>query len=98
MEIDYFPFSPEFKKVMLKGIKTKTSRTKKYGFAGDTFIAFDRQFTLVDVKKEKLKHIAENYFKEEGFESPEGFIEKWKQLHPKKGWDPEQLVFVHDFR
>jgi hypothetical protein len=98
MEIEYFPFSAEFKEVMLNGKKTKTSRNKKYGEAGDTFKAFKKKFTLVEVKKEMLEDIAENYFREEGFETPEEFIKKWKELHTRKGWIPDQLVYVHEFK
>lgn len=97
MEIEKFPFSPEFEKSMLKGIKTKTSRNKKYGEIGDTFTAFGNKFTIVNIEKEKLEKVANEYCVEEGFMKPEEFIEKWNKLHPIKKWDPEQIVFVHSF-
>jgi len=83
---------------MFKEIKTKTSRNKKYGSKGDTFIAFGETFTIVNITKEKLKTVAEKYFEEEGFLDSNAFIQKWKQLHPRKGYDPEHEVYVHEFK
>lgn len=98
MEIKRFPFNLEFEQKMMNGKKTKTSRNKKYGNAGDTFTAFGVEFEIVDVKKETLKKVAEEYYKDEGFDMPGDFIEKWDQLHPRKGWHPEKYVFVHTFK
>ena len=47
------PFRPEFKDKMLKGLKTATSRTKKYGNAGDTFNAFGATFRIIHVSVEE---------------------------------------------
>jgi N4-acetylcytidine amidohydrolase len=98
MEIKNFPFSKEFENSMICGTKTKTSRNKKYGNIGDTFTAFGKKFTIVNVEKEKLEKVAKEYHADEGFASPDGFIEKWKELHPIKKWDPDHIVFVHSFK
>jgi hypothetical protein len=39
-----------------------------------------------------------NHWKEEGCESREDFIQLWQKIHPRKGYDPYQQVYVHIFR
>jgi len=82
---------------MLEDIKTWTSRTKWYGKEGDTFEAFNTNFVIVDRLLIPLKQVAD-HFVEEGFETREGFISTWKQVHPYKGFDPDWSVHVHVFR
>ena len=96
MEIQ-IPFQEQFKDAMLTGTKTKTSRTKKYGTIGDKFKAFGAEFIIVNQEEEKLQYVADHYYKDEGFERPEQFINIWVELHPRKGWDPNQKVWVHEF-
>ena len=92
------PFLKEFRESMLSGKKTKTSRTKRYGKPGDTFEAFEAVFELTDVQKKALVTVAHLYYKEEGFENKEDFIACWEKLHPKKGYVPNLLVWLHSFR
>ena len=83
---------------MLKGIKTCTSRTKCYGKIGDTFQAFDKTFQFTRVETAHLESVAAVLFREEGCRSPAEFMKVWKGLHPRKGWDGWQKVWVHHFR
>ena len=92
------PFREEFREPMLKGQKTATSRTEKYGDVGDTFTAFDALFEITSVHKLHLGTIAKYHFKVEGVASPEAFKQKWAEIHPRKGFDAEQQVFIHFFR
>lgn len=92
------PFLPRFKEVMLNGKKTMTSRTRKYGEIGDTFKAFEATFQLTNVEKLALFYVANNYYREEGLQSKEEFIEGWEQIHPRKGYDSNQIVWVHVFK
>jgi hypothetical protein len=96
MEIQ-LPFKEQFREDMLAGKKTKTSRTKKYGSIGDTFKAFEATFIIVDQCEEELQFVAEHYYMDEGFNKPKEFIDIWKEIHPRKGWDPKQKVWVHEF-
>lgn len=91
------PFMDEFKDVLLDGTKTWTSRTRRYGKAGDTFRAFGHEFEIVKVEKRVLWDVA-NHFKEEGCKSAEHFKDVWRKLHRRKGWTPEKRVYVHIFR
>ena len=92
------PFMPKFGTPMLSGQKTATSRTKLYGYAGDYFEAFGRIFILTDVRYIHLDTISHLYFREEGFESPNGFIATWRRLHPRKLFDRGQRVYFHQFK
>jgi len=91
------PFKKEFNQLMLDGKKTMTSRTKKYGDRGDIFFVEDQIFTILLSFKIRVGDVANKYFKEEGFTSPEEFIKVWKEIHPRKGYDPDQMVWGHHF-
>lgn len=82
---------------MLESRKTATSRTKQYGERGDQFEAFGAPFVILQVQKVKLREVAEKWYEAEGMPSPEAFIAVWKKIHPVKGYDPEQEVYLHLF-
>ena len=97
------PFRKEFRDKILSGQKTCTSRTKQYGKFGDTFEAFGAEFTITHLERANkygytLFDIAHYHYREEGFDTPEEFIECWKKIHPRKGYDPDQTVYVHFFK
>jgi hypothetical protein len=92
------PFMAEFEERMLAGKKTATTRTKKYGGVGDLFSAFNHTFQLIKVCKVYLQDVCSTSYQQEGFNNQSEFIECWKQLHPKKGYVPEQEVWYHEFK
>lgn len=92
------PFKERFRKPMLDGTKTMTSRTKRYGNVGDTFTAFGAIFKITDVYKMRLSFIIYDHYKEEGFDSIKEAMEVWKQIHPIKGYVPDWLLWVHVFK
>lgn len=91
------PFNEWSLERLLDGRKTATSRNKKYGKAGDVFIIRKKVFKLISIEKMKLIIIAKFHYKEEGAKYPEEFIEIWKQIHPKRGWEPDKRVWFHKF-
>ena len=91
------PFLPQFEKPMLSGQKTITSRTRRYGQTGDTFLAWGEVFEIREVTRLLLSLVRDCYYHQEGFPSPEAFQACWEALHPAKGYDPEQVVFAHSF-
>jgi len=91
------PFKERFREPMIKGAKTWTSRTKPYGKPGDTFDVFGHTFEIVKTQRRILDDVAEHY-NEEGCASREDFVELWKKIHPRKGFNPWQRVYVHIFR
>ena len=94
----YVPFKDGFKEAMLCGVKTATSRTRKYGNQDDTFTAFGVEFKITDVSVFTLDSIATHLWKQEGCGSKEQFKRIWTQLHPVAGFQPDQRVWVHRFR
>lgn len=92
------PFMAEFEPLMLTGKKSTTSRRKRYGYPDDYFKAFGRYFSLISVEKMRLFDVAEKHYLEEGFNSPFEFQRCWKKLHPRKGYDPDQIVWFHRFK
>jgi len=97
MEKVNIPFLPEFELLMLTGKKSATSRTKRYGWPGDYFEAFGRQFILTDVHLISLSSVAYMHYLEEGFNSDFEFTKVWERLHPRKGYVPGQKVYFHKF-
>ena len=92
------PFLPEFETAIVTGRKTATTRTKRYGSPGDCFEAFGRAFVITDVRRMLLGTVAHQYYLEEGFDSDVDFIQCWTRIHPRKGYEPRQLVYLHLFR
>ena len=83
---------------MLSGRKICTTRTKRYGRVGDIFKAFREKFEIINVDKYFLGQATFLFSYKDGFESPDEMKEFWKKLHSRKGFDPQQKVFVHWFR
>lgn len=92
------PFRPEMKKLILAGHKTCTSRTRRYGEIGDTFEIDGRKYKLTGVDHHYLWAVGIILFRDEGFDNLDKFKSYWEKLHPRKGYDPDQLVWIHFFR
>lgn len=90
------PFKPYFREPLLNGTKIFTARTKRMGKYTDTFQAFGQTFTLVDITEMPLENVAD-FWESEGCKSREHFIEVWCEIHPIKGYDPKQMVYLHQF-
>ena len=98
MEKVEIPFLPEWETLMLTGKKSATSRTKRYGSPGDYFEAFGRVFILTNVYRIRLASVAYYHYLEEGCNSDFHFRKIWERLHPRKGYCPEQKVYIHIFQ
>ena len=92
------PFNNWSRERLKKGIKSATSRNKKYGEIDDTFVVDGVEYTLTAVCKANLSTIRDLCFDIEGCNSPDEFVEVWKDIHPRKGWDPKQKVWFHRFK
>ena len=97
MNIVTIPFKPYFREPMLAGVKTCTARTSRKGAVGDRFQAFGAWFELKNVTEECLAYVADCW-KSEGCTSREHFLSVWNEIHPVKGYDPEQIVYLHRFK
>jgi hypothetical protein len=94
----HIPFNVWSKQRLKKGKKTATSRRTKYGEPEDTFIVGEQKFQITNVLYLPLRLIANRYYLEEGAKSEEEFIEIWKGIHPIRGWNPDQKVYIHFFK
>ena len=103
------PFLPEFKEAILSGKKTATTRSKRYGKPGDILSMFSNGFiftpqadshVLTHVVQVPLYVVASFFYKEEGLDSPEAFIEVWDRIHRRKKYEDDQKlkVWLHLFR
>ncbi len=90
------PFQEQFREAMLLGRKTMTSRFKRYGHVGDEFLAFDAKFRLIAVARTDLSYVAEEHYREEGFQSTEEFYLAWKKIHPRRNTF-DSSVWAHQF-
>jgi len=91
------PFRPEFEEAIRSGVKTMTSRTRRYGRVGDVLDTPFGPVRLVRVDRLPLVDVACDRFGDEGFGTPVAFTEAWARIHPRKGFVPNQLVWVHEF-
>ena len=88
--------------------KRCTSRNKKHGEVGDTFVASHNSVTedsiqvveyqITHIEKISLGFVAKYLYELEGADSPEGFMKVWEDIHPVIGFVPEQKVWVHVFK
>ena len=92
------PFTPQMREAILSGSKTATTRTKQYGYRGDTFQLGKQSFLITSVRRIILGYVIYKFFLQEGFNSPESFIEYWKKLHPGRNYIYHQKVFLHLFK
>lgn len=92
------PFRAQFRAALLNGTKTATTRTTRHGVRGDTFLAFGARFVIVNVERMRLWWVAEAYWGYEGVSSPQAFIDVWGRIHPRRGYRPNDWVFVHEFQ
>lgn len=81
-----------------EGEKSATTRTERYGERGDRFEAVGRVYELTDVIPAPLRLVAVHFHEEEGCESKEEFIEVWEDIHYRKGYKPDWMVYLHLFR
>ena len=98
MEIE-MPFNDWSIKKLTSQTKKATSRTRKFGNVGDTFLCINGIQYIIDlVIKLPLWFIAEDLYRSEGATSVDEFIEQWKSIHPKRGYKPADEVWYHHFK
>lgn len=99
------PFAEDMAEAIVNGVempdgrkvyKRWTARYKPMGRPGDIFDVLFHCFKIVRVFRAKFSDVADNYEKE-GFRSREEFIRRWEQIHPKRGFRDDDIVWVHEF-
>jgi len=61
------------------------------------FEVFGTTFRITYVSQIFLWLVAKQWYQDEGCKSPEEFEQVWKALHPRRGFDPNQKVWLHRF-
>ncbi len=91
------PFQPYFKETMRIGQKRVTSRSRRLGEEGQTFVAFDYRFVILGVHQRPLSWVRDYLWWFEGCQSPEAFVRTWASIYKSAGWTPDRQVWVHAF-
>lgn len=93
------PFLPLFHAAIRAGEKTMTCRRTRYGKPGDilTVKGTPIRIRLTNVEPVKLGLIAEHFYKQEGCETPQDFIDVWNRIHPRRRYWAGESVWWHTF-
>lgn len=99
-------FKAEFADLIQTNRKTQTTRTSKKGLSkGDEIFARTPEgysigiLVIESIEKRKLGSLLNDEdASREGFKKPSEFQSIWHTLHPRKGWDADQDVWVFRFR
>jgi hypothetical protein len=74
------PFTQDNQDLILKGIKRATSRQHPKGKTGDFFKVGEATFVIERVESHTLGFVADNLYKDEGLDSPQGFVDVWNGI------------------
>ncbi len=91
------PFTLRMAAAACSGEKDCTSRTKRYCRPGSVFRLGTRRFVVTGIERHTLEYVKTVLHRREGFRSAQDFEDYWSFLHPRKGFRPEELVWVHFF-
>lgn len=92
------PFLKAFHDLIRCHFKTMTCRTSRYGRAGDRLRVngTDIEIELVGVFRLLLRRVSQDYYQEEGCQTPAEFRTIWKRLHRGR-YNGDRVVWVHRF-
>lgn len=93
----HIPFHARFEIPMLTGVKEATTRKRPFAQPADWFVAFGKTFVIDRVTPVYLYRVAQKSYHIEGFTSERDFIDFWKFLYPKTGYQPNLVVYFHRF-
>lgn len=93
----FLPFLPRFREPVLRGVKTITTRSKKYGEPGDVLRTPFGLVRLTRVERRTLAHVRDNLWREEGVTCPDEFELVWREIHSTRGFQPDDVRVVHHF-
>jgi len=68
------------------------------GAVGEVMDTIAGPIEIIFIEPAKLGWVAETLWAGEGCNSPDHFISVWEHIHPKKGYDPDQTVYLHSIR
>lgn len=97
MSRTFLPFLPMFHPGLRDGTKVATTRSKRYGEAGDIVDSPVGPLRLLSVEKMALRTVRDNWWREEGVVSPGHFEKVWADIHPGTGFRPDDVKWLHLF-
>ena len=97
-DVVVIPFNKWSKRLLRSGQKKATSRkNKRYGKPNDFFQVEDEWFIIDRVTKKRLLEVMTKHYDDEGAKNPQEFKEVWIQIHPRRGFVANDLVWYHEF-
>jgi len=92
------PFNEWSKEKLNLCVKEATSRTKKYGDIGDTFIVGSQKYEIDLIIKLPLWFIAQVLYKSEGALNMYEFFQVWDKIHFRKKMELDKEIWYHHFK
>ncbi len=97
-EIDRLVRHPKLVAAALNGQKTQQRRDGVYAYPGEKFQLDGVDFTVTDLKRQKLGEMSDEEAKAEGYPSMEMYKNLILKMHAGMQWNEEALVWVHYFQ
>lgn len=83
---------------VINGSKTSERRNDRYADAGDEITLKNHVFIIENVYPQQLKEVTEEDAQLEGYKSLDDYKEALTSIHQGAVWNPEQVVWVHEFK
>ncbi len=96
-EIDRLIRHPKLVEAAKAGHKTQQRRDGIYAYPGETFELDGVEFTVTDLKRQKLGDMTDADANAEGYPSLEMYKGLILKMHAGMMWEAESLVWVHCF-
>jgi hypothetical protein len=90
-------FHPQMWKAVLEGRKCATTRKEPFGEPGDWWEQDGARYRIVDVMEIQFGTVANDFYRVEGFTSPEPFQNFWERIHRGNLPDPWEMRYIHFF-
>lgn len=83
---------------LINGEKTSVRRNDRYADPNDEIELNRKTFIIKNVYPQKLRDMTDEMAIEEGYSNLEVYKEALKSIHSGAVWNPEQVVWTHEFK
>ncbi len=97
-ELDRLVTQPKLIALAIKGDKTQQRRNGIYGYPGERFQLDGIDFEITTVSRQALGDMTDADARAEGFTSFSDYQQLILRMHPGMQWQPDALVWLHQFR
>lgn len=97
-ELDRLVTQPKLIQMAVNGDKTEQRRNGLYGYPGERFTLDGINFEITAVRRQALGEMTEANAKAEGFNNLSDYQKLILRMHPGMQWQPDALVWLHQFR